>query len=340
MGWHYSITKSEGDILECKCTLKTLTVTAKSGFFFFFLNGCGSFASSGLPAAHSPPPVQKKHHHRHPALSEGPPPCGALPLPEVGGGPRGNGLKLLPQQPRLPQQRQGVAAHQDHHPELPAQQREPPPRAEAGRGNPLQQVGRCRGNKDKVGHRHGQDEEEEEAVVAPADAAVEEEAVVVVVLDAQAAEFAVFRAVGKKQLWVKEWGRGLNSVIKQTHTSMSVRRWIIVEQNSLERIYACNPDTTENTEKSAWRNISILLHSRDRTCEHSGSAPPGRPRRRSGDLRPFFPAFLGCESEPCRTNHRGAGSGALRPGPEEGWAAHVHRLRTISLELVLDSDSD
>lgn len=79
------------------------------------------------------------------------------------------------------------------------------------------QVGCCRGNKEKAGHHHRQDEEEEEAVIASANTAVEEKAVVVVVLDAQAAEFAVFCAVRKKQLWVKVWGWGLNSV--STHPS-------------------------------------------------------------------------------------------------------------------------
>lgn len=233
---------------KCTCTWKTLTVTGKS--WSFLLNVCGRFVFTGPPAAYLSPPVQKKHQHRDPALPEGPPSCWAPRLPEVGGRPRCHGVKLLPQQPHLPQQRRGVHAHQDRHPELPAQQREPPPQPAAARRNPVQQVGRCRGDKEKVGHRHRQDEEEEEAVVAPADTAVEEEAVVVVVLDAQAAELAVFGAVGKKQLWVKVWRLGVkfcqqSPVIKQNHTSMTVK-----DESSLRKIQQKGNDACNDARKT------------------------------------------------------------------------------------------
>lgn len=233
---------------KCKCTWKTLTVTGKS--WFVFLNVCGRFASTGLPAAYSSPPVQKKPHHRDPALSEGPLPCWALPLPEVGGRPRGHGVKLLPQQPHLPQQRQGIHAQQDHHPELPTQQREPPPQAAAARRNLVQQVGCCRGDKEKVGHHHRQDEEEEEAVIAPADAAVEEKAVVVVVPDAQAAEFAVFRAVRKKQLLVQVWGWQLNSVSSHPSSNRITPAWVS------KMNHAC----AEFTRKGVTHAILMKLH--------------------------------------------------------------------------------
>lgn len=166
----------------------------------FLLNIYGGFAFSRLPAAHSSSTSQQKRYHRDPALSEWPLPCWAFPLPEVGGRPCSHGVKLLPQQPHLPQQRKYVHAHQDHDPELPTQQREPPRQAAATGGDLVKQVGQRHGNKEKVGNHHGQDEDEEEAAISSADAAVEEEAVVVVVLDAQVAQFAVFSAVGNKQL--------------------------------------------------------------------------------------------------------------------------------------------
>lgn len=180
-----------------------MTAMAKSSSTFF-LNINGGFAFSRLPAAQSSSSFQQKHYHRDPALSEWPLAPWAFPLPEVGGRPSGHSVKLLPQQPHLPQQRQGVHAHQDHDPELPAQRREPPRQAPATWGQLVEQVGYCHGYKKEVGNHHGQDEKEEEAVVALADTAVEEKAVVVVVLDAQVTEFAVFGTVRNKQLWEKE----------------------------------------------------------------------------------------------------------------------------------------
>lgn len=170
----------------------------------FLLNIHGSFAVSRLPAAYSSSTFQQKRYHRDPALPEWPLLCWASPQPEVGGGPGSHRIKLLPQQPHLPQQRQRVQAHQNHDPELPTQQREPLRQAAATWGDPVEQVGYCRGNKNKVGDHHWQDEEEEEAAISLADTAVEEKAVVVVVLDAQVTQFTVFGEVGKKQLEAKE----------------------------------------------------------------------------------------------------------------------------------------
>lgn len=175
----------------------TLAKDSNGKEFLSFLDVDGSFA-------YSPSPLQEKHYDSDPSLAERPLSCWAFCLPEVGGGPCGHGVKLLPQEPHLPQQRQCVHAHQDRNPELPAQQPEPPWRAAATWRHLFEQVGYRRGNEKKVGNHHGQDEEEEEAVIALADAAVEEKAVVVVVLDAQVTEFAVFSAVRKKQLWGKE----------------------------------------------------------------------------------------------------------------------------------------
>lgn len=78
-------------------------------------------------------------------------------------------------------------------------------------------------------------------------------------------------------------------------------------------------------------SYDILLHSRDRTCEGSGSAPPGRQCRRTENLRLLSPAFLGYESESCRTIQRLTRSGALTPGSEDWLATNIQKLRISSL---------
>lgn len=165
----------------------------------------GSFVVSALPAARPPPALQQERQHYGPALQHRPLSGRALALPEVGGGSRGDGVELLGQQPHLPQERQRVHAHQDHHPELRPEQGQPHRQAAAARGQLVEQVTHRRGDEEEVCDHHGEDEEEEEAVVTPADAAVEEKAVVVVVFDAQVAQLAVFGAVGQKQLRGGRW---------------------------------------------------------------------------------------------------------------------------------------
>lgn len=176
-------------------------------------NVYGSFALSCLSVAHPSPTLQQEHQHDDPALSQGPLPRRALALPEVGGRPRGNGLELFAQQPRLPQERQRVHAHQDHHPELLPQQREPRRQAAASHRHLVQQVIHRRGDKQEVRDHHGEDEQQEEAVVGAADAAVEEEAVVVVVLDADIAQLAVFGEVWENELG----GGGEEKTLTWTH---------------------------------------------------------------------------------------------------------------------------
>lgn len=57
-----------------------------------------------------------------------------------------------------------------------------------------------RGDEEKVGSGHGEDEEEEESVVSLTNAAVEKKAVVVVVFDAHVTQLAVLCAVRLEQL--------------------------------------------------------------------------------------------------------------------------------------------
>lgn len=189
------------------------------------LNVDSGFVLFDLSATRWSPSLQEKRQNDHAALPKWPLSPRALTVPEVSGRSRGNSIELLGQKPHLPKECQGVHNHQNRDPELLPQQPEPHRQALAACRHLTVQVTCPRGNKQKVGSSHGEDEDEEESVVSLTNAAVEKEAVMVVVFDAHVTQLAVLCAVGLEQLWGEQQrGQKNNFCLRPTWSTVYGQR--------------------------------------------------------------------------------------------------------------------
>lgn len=117
-------------------------------------------------------------------------------VPIVSGGPTGNSIKLLIEQPGLPQESEEVEHEHQKHPGLSPSCWTPAPVL-------LQcpvEVTASRADEDDVGSYHGQDEKYKDLVVAPPNTVVEEEAVVVIIQNTNVTQTTVLAVVHLEQL--------------------------------------------------------------------------------------------------------------------------------------------